>query len=347
MKRQHPKYIVKIGDTLENISEKFGVEESVWKTYHNNMCRLDDIISDKLPKGVQYIYLLPELWNCQAKINEKQKDDATKSRNVKFGLDNSIWIKKIPKKRVYRVKIEYLQRKSSIDYEIEAESAPSVEDCLTIKFSKSQYYINSLMPDMVLDEVAVKVADSIYPFFLDLNYSKEYRHIRILEDTYNTWIKKKNEIKKEYIGKIVENYLDRTEASLFSQDLTYKVLNNDVFFGLFTHSIYGGYGDNLMVDSNIRLSLGSYNSALNFKGKQSIESKYNNIGGVFLYFKGHANGVDAKTNKTVQFELNIEYNLEYNTFSIKDIICEIFVIDQQSRKKIVNVSIYQLRNKEK
>lgn len=69
MKKPHPKYKIKPNDTLQSITKLFGVKEGVWKMYHNNMCRLDDIIRDTLPKHLDEIYLLPELWNKEKGLN--------------------------------------------------------------------------------------------------------------------------------------------------------------------------------------------------------------------------------------------------------------------------------------
>lgn len=138
----------------------------------------------------------------------------------------------------------------------------------------------------------------------------------------------------------------RTEAVLQSDKITYELINNDIFFALFTHTIYGAYTNSLRYNSQMRLSTGSYNSALNFKGEQWIEPLYNNVGGAFVYFKGYAEGIDNITKMNTLFELNIEYNLEYENFSIKDIIAEIAKLDADKKEILLKANIHQLREYE-
>jgi hypothetical protein len=62
MQNNHPTYKIQKGDTIERISERFGVEASVWRKYHNEICPITDMISSYILPSVKEIYLLPELW---------------------------------------------------------------------------------------------------------------------------------------------------------------------------------------------------------------------------------------------------------------------------------------------
>lgn len=346
--RRHPKYKIKENDTISSITQLFDVEEAIWLRYHNNACPLGQIIQDnKIPKYLTEIFLLPELWEKESELNRKISNvENIQNSKVGFGIDNSIYIKKTPIKRVYRSKIEYPQSRTRVDYEIYTEGLQRLPQAIVVKFHKKNFFINTLQPDMIMDEVAVKSAEGIYPIFLSIDYLKGVKEILNRKEILEAWQTTQKSIKKEYTGQVIDNYLMRTEDVLQSDKITYELINNDIFFALFTHSIYGAYTDSLRYNSQMRLSTGSYNSALNFKGEQWIEPLYNNVGGVFVYFKGYAEGIDNITKMNTLFELNIEYNLEFENFSIKDIIAEIAKLDANRREILMKANIHQLREYE-
>lgn len=88
MKPRHPKYKIKEGDTIQIITELFGIDKDIWLRYHNNMCRLDDIIRDTLPKQLDEIYLLPELWEKENTLNTRHSLMRENQENTSIVLHN-------------------------------------------------------------------------------------------------------------------------------------------------------------------------------------------------------------------------------------------------------------------
>jgi hypothetical protein len=346
MKPRHPKYKIKQGDTLQSITQIFGVEQDVWTRYHNNMCRLDHVIRDVLPRHLEEIYLLPELWEKESSLNKIQFLSGINDieyKKVKFGIDNSIYIRQIPTIRTYRLKIIYPQKNSRIDCEVITKGLKIIPQNVMMSFDKKKIFINGLEPDMVIDEVAVKASEGIYPICLSINYINKTQKVLNLIEIQESWKRTKELIKKEYTGRIIDSYLNRTEDNLTEEKVTCKLIDNDIFFGLFTHSIYGSYTKELKFKTEMRMSLGNINSTLNFKGEQWINPEYNHLGGVFVYFKGYAKGFDMKSGTEAYFELNVEYNLQYETFSIKDIIADINMIKEGEKTPVMQATIYQQR----
>lgn len=59
---------------------------------------------------------------------------------------------------------------------------------------------------MIMDEVAVKAAEGIYPICLSIDYLKGVKDILNRKEILEAWQTTQKSIKKEYTGQIIDNY---------------------------------------------------------------------------------------------------------------------------------------------
>lgn len=274
------------------------------------------------------------------KSEKKEVLASTQSGKVHWGAKNSLYLQDLPL-RVYRVLIKYPLSSSQINYEITAQGRGTAQNITRIRFQKDRFFVNGHSPDRVADELAILTTRALYPLELHIDYNTRKQKIINRKEIQNNWNKLVPYLEREYGGALLELYKHTIEEQLADDRRFRKSLfSNDLFFSLYCHSLYGEYSSDLDRESSLWFNIGEYNRPLLFKGKQWVEKEYNQVGGVFLHFHGQA------ISAGVRYELEVEYNLEKQRFTIKDILATLFRIKEGHKEPLTEVSIWQQREKE-
>lgn len=285
VKRPHPKYNIKEGDTLQKVTDLFGIEESIWKGYHNNMCRLDDIIRDTLPKHLEEIFLLPELWDKELNLshistnNEEVNHDTTRKvrvQNTKSGqkqltnwaiyprlnkLNHAYWFRYIieDKKSVTEVKYKVLVR--HIRQETE-------ETDLYLINRISDVYINDELPNLCMDELAYETGKVFYTMVVEIDKKAQRVALRNYEQIKNKWI---NTIRPyvvlRYGGEVGNRYLTQMDKVIGDKNRIEEIFKNDLFIQLYFGTFYHSYSQEFEIDKTVEFSTGSTPSYFNVNCK--------------------------------------------------------------------------------
>ncbi len=246
MNKTHPKYKITPVDTIQSISLKFGVEEDIWKNYHNNMCRLNEVVRDELPPELE-IYLLPELWEKADDLIYSTNDIVEPKNNnkISWGYQKSFPIKKnlyISKKHGISIQIHNGNKSTNIKYEISTEWQ-TLDEKYTARVERiSPVYINNLLPDLMITRLSVDVFNIINPFIFELNKNGQIVDIHNFEEIQQRWENNKNELNKKRQGEVFEKYLRLFSHTLSRKSLFLNKISNDwalytLFFGIY--QIYG------------------------------------------------------------------------------------------------------------
>lgn len=248
MQKSHPKYILKEGDTIQSLTELFGVDEDKWKRYHSNMSRLQDIILNSIPKHLKEIYLLPDLWDMEKKLNTmptlKEATEKRINQHILFGYQNTLPIRYCPKVLYYGVMLILFENEkvNTIKYEISMRWIRHEGNYQIIEVNKvSDTFINDTEPDLMADELAVKVSATLYPLELIISRKKGIVGINNFDAIQKRWEKTKQKIREFNSGDIIEKYLYFNDKSFDNKEVLLRCLRNDYFLRGYFNKIYETY----------------------------------------------------------------------------------------------------------
>lgn len=267
MSTRHPKYILKKEDTLQIITQLFGIEESIWKQYHNNMCRLDHIIRDKIPEHVKDIFLLPELWYKETELNnilEKKAEFRTKDIQINRIPDLNLYPKtdKFSQSYWFRYILKTNGDQTDIYHKMKIvfSHKESNSNSVYIIDKISDTYINDELPNLCMEEFASETGKVFYPIIIELGEDRQLHSIHNHKEIEARW---RNNIlpgiSLRYDGEIVRKYLDKMNQIIESKDQLEEVFRKD----LFIQNLFGVYyGDMRQYKrtSTISFPLGKFTS---------------------------------------------------------------------------------------
>lgn len=309
MKLRHPQYKIKATDTLSKITDIFGVEERIWKRYHNNMCTLDDIIGDNLPMHLKEIYLLPELWDKETDFNKSIIEIASDRsfQKIKLGYDNTLLMKFSPNSFTYKVSIktDSNNQTNQIDYNVSIKWIQQEDLIHTIQINKlpETYKINGMEADLIADELAIKTASVLYPLELLVTYQDGIIGVNNVEEIQKRWINIKRNILDYNEGKIIEKYLRLTEKSIKDEQTLLFSLRNDWFVHAYFNDIYQTYTTKYETENQIKVPFIFNTDGVVYKVKQKINKDLDKEGCVNIALHGKP----SDTRSIIDLESKLDY----------------------------------------
>lgn len=271
MNKPHPKYRIKAGDTINSLTLFFGVEATTWISYHNDRCRLEHLIRDKLPKGLTDIYLLPELRakanvfminrHTNLEIHAIESDDLsvpTAHRSIYPHwrlLDHTYGVRMVIEKGQETIEIRY---NLHIRY-IQEESEDSV---LLLIHRASDVYINDELPTLCMDELAYHTGKVFYPFVVEVDKRANWIGIRNYQQIQSRWEKEiVPYVRLRYSGEIVNRYLESMDEVISSKDKLEAILKNELSIKILFKSAYRVYSPQFDDKTILEFAVGDYHLA--------------------------------------------------------------------------------------
>jgi hypothetical protein len=237
---KHSIYTIQKGDTLQSVAHKLGIDAQELRRYHNIYCELPDLIEADFKSYLEYLILSPE-----KKENKSNEALAKKLHKVSFGKEYRLPFS--PERMNHRYKAKYTtQVGDAIDV---TELSISVK-WLAVDKNKyhlfeinrgSEIYINGKMPDTMMEELAIKTAEVLYPLKIVVDEFGKWIDIHNYNEIESRWERIKNEILDYYEGEVADAYIEKTENSLENSETLLESLRSDYFLRAFFNGIHVEY----------------------------------------------------------------------------------------------------------
>lgn len=358
MRKPHPTYKIKTGDNLYFISEWFGVDQSLWKRYHNNMCRLTEIIYEVLPPNLDEIYLLPELWDKAEDLNSlpsiHELSETKTNRDVLFGYQNTLPMKMCREILTYNIAL-VLQRGSvinSIKYQLDVRWLALEDLNHIIEINRiSAIYINNSEPDLMADELAIKVARVLYPLSLVVTRENGIVGIHNFAEIQERWQDIRQNLRDYYEGEILEKYLSLNDKVLQNEGSLLSSLKNDWFLHTYFNKIYQTYGSDYSFSNIIAAPIIFDTHGVEYTVKQEINSLIDNEGFINVSMNGEVsddrsridleNSLSYKrynSDGVLHGEYSAKYQIDsrFNTISKAVLDCNLMLEESRTVSVIIN-----------
>ena len=293
---KHLFYKIRKGDTLESVAKALEIEAQELRRYHNIYCEISDLIEADFKRHLEYLILAPE----------KIKGDADDKKPGKVNLGNDYRLPFSPEQMEESYKVKYI---SEVGDELDVTEMKINVKWIAADINKyhlfeinraSDIYINGKMPDTMMDGLAAKTAEVLYPLKIVVDKFGKWIDIYNHAEIESRWGKIKSEILDYYEGEVVEKYIEHTEETLVSSERLLSSLRSDYFLRAFFNGIHVGYTANYGFEKDLSFPLQKETESvfrvqhkmspnLDDTGYIKIEQKgnYTDSGFSFLYGNAH------------------------------------------------------------
>ncbi|WP_264551514.1 LysM peptidoglycan-binding domain-containing protein [Flavobacterium sp. N2038] len=232
-------YKIKKGDTLASVARDLGIEADELRWYHNMYCEIPDLIEADFKGYLEFLILAPE------KPIDAPKEEIEKKLQ-KVSLASIYKLPFIAEKINKEYKVQYTtvvgDEVDTLETEVSVKWLASDKNNFHLfEINRGVIYINNAIPDTVMDELAAKTAEVIYPLKIVVDESGKWVDIYNYDEIERRWKDTKNAILDYYEGEVTDNYIEHTEYALESAETLLKSLASDYFLRTFFNGIHVGY----------------------------------------------------------------------------------------------------------
>lgn len=313
------KYTLEKGDTVESVAQKFDISINWLISVHNINVEIKDKIQsqyDGFPKHLTSIYLTEEV------VKNLEKKSERKTANV-------VCAATFYKSKTYGFQVINYEKETllnKIHYILEMVYKKNENKQIVLEINRKQVYINNKQPDTIIEQLANKISETIFPLQLQVSGNGEIESLANHKEIVERWKTNKEKLSSYYKGDIAEKIIAKATNFFKNKYILTESLTENWFFNLFFKPIYGNYSSKKEI---------SYNSTFPFESNefemtQNLEDVYSKTNKVIVNTKGNSIKSNTKNEAIIQYKLN---DMDKSIFSI--------VGTFTSNDKRTQVEIYQ------
>lgn len=262
MESKHKIYTIQKGDTLQSVAKQLNLTPEEIRAYHNIYCELPDLIGYDFSNNLKTLIL-----------SQTPRED--KENVSKRSAPNFIQLKSILKKINYGVMFTVTtgDEVTTMHYEVSVQCVdkqPSEHHLFEIN-RVSKIFINHVEADTIINELAEKVSESLYPLVLVVNKNGRWEEVYNTVEIKKRWANHKQKIVAEYQGREIENYLAVFEQSIDNKSSLNESLQKDWFLNAFFSGIYMKHNEELTSESTVDFPLLVNSNPLRYSINQTID----------------------------------------------------------------------------
>ncbi|WP_103867066.1 hypothetical protein [Aquimarina sp. I32.4] len=174
---------------------------------------------------------------------------------------------------------------SKIQYVIDVAYAGYIDDDYQCILNRNQFFINGQQPKRLLEVLAEKCMNSIYPIQLKVSPFGFIQDFLNFEEIQKRWDNALLELKREYDSEFTDQYFEQISQNLSSKDSFVSSIGNDLIFYLLFFKIPALY-EKAHIKHNMiwKIPTVAYAPPVEFIGDQKIN--LNAPRGIHLEFEG-------------------------------------------------------------
>jgi hypothetical protein len=247
-------YTIKTGDTLQKVAQELAIPPMELRRYHNIYCEIPDLIEADFPSHLEFLLLPPDKSDITA-------NSSTGGKTRKVGFVNGSTLPFLPSgsKKNYDVLyvLEDGDEKDTIHFEASVKwIAIDPKGFHFFEIDRlSKTYINDAEPDTMMEELAVKTAEILYPLQIVVDHTGKWVDVHNYNQILERWESKKREILDYYEGEVAQIHIKHTEQSLASKATLKDSLKSDLFLRALFNGIHIDYTTNHTFENNITFPL--------------------------------------------------------------------------------------------
>lgn len=233
----------------------------------------------------------------------------------------------------YGVEIKYTPEDKEIRYVITIAYISSIHDDYHCKIDRKQVFINGAQPKRLVDVMAERCMNCIYPIDLQISPFDGINNVLNFNEVKERWNTSLKDLKKEYEGDFSNQYFDQINQSLLDQDTFFEALKNEMIYTLLFFKKEALYEkEHLKHDVMYQLPIRPYQSISEFIGNQRIRFRDQQM--IFEY-TGKNDEKDS---------LELKHSIDQEDFTVQTITGKYLTSNQE---KEILFTVTELKEREK
>lgn len=298
MNLQFKKYKIQKDDTLKSVALKLNCNEYDLKSFHNTYCAIEDLIGTDFPKHLKELILSSFEFN--------QKDDTFDlPKPVRLGFNGKLdfYSSMLNKNYGVLIVLEKGDDSQTIKYEVNIRCIRHYKDGKVFELNRiSKIYINDEEADGIADDLAIRVAQVLYPLQILIEENGNFSGIANYDQIMQRWESVKEKIYDEYEGEWVEKYIELNEEVLNEKESIEFALLGDYFIRAYFNGIYCEYSENKSKKDDLQFPVLNNVSDINFNIKSEIEEFYDESNFIVLNQNGEINDERSREDLESKFD---------------------------------------------
>lgn len=330
-------YKIKKGDTLESVARDLGMDAQELRRYHNMYCEIPDLIEADFKSYSKFLILAPEKY-----IEERKEETEKKTQKVSlasnyilpFVADRISKEYQVNYTTVFGDEVDTIEMKVSVKW-----LATDKNNFHLFEINRGSIYVNNVIPDTIMDELAAKTAAVIYPLKIVVDESGKWIDLYNYDEIEERWKDTKENVLDYFEGEVAENYIEQTEYALESSETLLKSLASDYFLRVFFNGIYVSYTSNYSFQNEVFFPL-EKDEESKFKVEQKINSVIDESNFVKVEQKGDY--IDSGGEASFGFDpwkgkYNASYFLDEHSYCIEKVNLECDIEYDEAIKVIIQI----------
>jgi len=245
-------YAIKKGDTLQKVAHELGMVPQEIRRYHNIYCDIPDLIEADFPSHLKVLLLPP---------NNEEGTVVVDIKPIKISFINEHALPFLPAglKKKYNVRyvLENGEEKDTLHFEASVKwIAVDPKGFHFFEIDRlTKTNINNVEPEMMLEELAVKIAEILYPLQIIVDVTGKWIDVHNYKQILERWENKRREVLDYYEGEVVQIHIEHTEQSLSSKTALLDSLRSDLFLRALFNGINTDYTAEYKFGNNITFPL--------------------------------------------------------------------------------------------
>ncbi|WP_310556421.1 hypothetical protein [Flavobacterium sp.] len=294
---------LKKGDTVDSVAVELGITPFEVRGFHNSCCNWNDTIGHNFPTHITELLVYPHIRKFRKELHPM----------TTFESGYTLRAKPTDKKVNYNVNYNIITEDSitnTISCKISLECKQKSNGYFVYEINKSEIFINDEEPNYMLDELAEKVTQNIYPLQIVVNEEGKYIGIHNFNEIKKRWEKSKKEILEYHSGNWVNDYLELTDKTLENESSLQISLESDWFLSSFFGGIYINYTPFLKFENSITFPILPKIKPLVYKVEQTTDEYLDEFNQVIVEQNGILNEERSKA--------DIENGLPFPNYSFSN-----------------------------
>ncbi|WP_333852029.1 hypothetical protein [Epilithonimonas sp.] len=305
---------------LEALSKEYQIPKEEIIKFHNQHCKIGEILPLYLPKYVPFLYLPKKNYE---------------NRNSEFVKSNALQYPIVVSQKKYGVIIKYLHSNTQIHFEVDIKRNGHL-----VEINKGKNYINNAEVENIIEKLFEKAEQAIYPLKISVDKKGSFSKIENEKEIKERW-------EEEYFPKLKEYYVGETaEEILKKMDLTFRNLKSkqiyfsqSVFYKVFFLPVYQSYSD-YSKSGSVDFYFANIQSNKCFDLKYTLDKKYTRGNKIALRISGNE-ADDEWVKKAEKGNVNWLYKFQKDTHDLFSITGSVSTFDIGKELKI-EVQIFEI-----
>ena len=261
MRTEERTYIIKTGDTLHKVAQELAIAPMELRRYHNIYCEIPDLIEADFPSHLKLLILPPDKSDIATNGSIEKK-----LRKVSFAKGYALPFLPAGSQKKYDVKyiIEEGDQIDTLNFEVNVKWVAIDKNGFHLfEINRSSpIYINNTEPDTIMDELAAKTAQILYPLQVVVDSSGKWVDVYNYNEIVHRWDKLKSELLEYYEGEVTRTHVNHTDKYIQPKANLQIALNSDYFLRAFFNGIHVAYTPEYTFENNVTFPLVKEEEAL-------------------------------------------------------------------------------------